>query len=50
MQRETLINYIKRHDAFFEFANFNGHSDEQLIALIETIKNDEELELVSIKN
>lgn len=30
MQREHLINFIKRKDSFYSGASFAGHSDQQL--------------------
>ncbi|MBI4931748.1 MAG: hypothetical protein HY841_13355 [Bacteroidetes bacterium] len=30
MTRQKQINFIKRHDSFYQFVDFAGHNDEQL--------------------
>lgn len=40
MKRELLIKAIKKHDPFYKFVNFDGHSDLQLEHLHRSIKAD----------
>ena len=42
MERKKLIEYIKKHDKFYEAVNFIGHSNEQLFAIKRKIQKEQE--------